>query len=102
MPAVRPRSPHSLAELKSRPQTQVGADLVGLQHLQIRRKREALLYVPEGALGIDAPLAVMLHGAGGSAENGIALLRPFADELRIVLLAPESRKATLVQNRFLS
>src|SRR5436305_1145280 len=94
MPAVRPRSPHSLAELKSRPQTGVGADLAGLQHLQIRPKREALLYVPEGALGIDAPLAVMLHAAGGSAENGIALLRSFADELRIVLLAPESRKAT--------
>jgi len=41
-----------------------------------------------------APLAVMLHGAGGSAGHGLALLRGFADSLGIILLSPDSRGQT--------
>ena len=47
-------------------------------------------YEPEN----PAPLALMLHGAGGSAQHGIGLLQNFADEAGIVLLAPKSRHAT--------
>lgn len=36
----------------------------------------------------------MLHGAGGNAEHGIGLLRHYADEFGIVLLAPKSAGAT--------
>jgi phospholipase/carboxylesterase len=34
---------------------------------------------------------VMLHGAGGSAEQGLSLLRGYADEQNIILIAPASR-----------
>jgi len=39
-------------------------------------------------------LVVLLHGAGGDAERGIALLRGLADRERLVLLAPKSRATT--------
>ncbi|MDP9391852.1 MAG: phospholipase [Actinomycetota bacterium] len=35
-----------------------------------------------------------LHGAGGDAEAGLALLRPLAEERGLLLLAPASRGAT--------
>lgn len=56
---------------------------------------EPLLYVPPG-LPADraAPLVVTLHGAGGDAEAGLALLRVLADERGLLLLAPSSRGAT--------
>jgi predicted esterase len=36
----------------------------------------------------------MLHGAGGQAEHGLALLRKFADDNNLILLAPASRAPT--------
>ena len=45
-------------------------------------------------MGEPAPLIVLLHGAGGSAAHGISLLRSFADERGLVLLAPDSRGGT--------
>ena len=57
--------------------------------------RDGRLYVPTGyRADTPAPLVLMLHGAGGSAEGA---LRPFldrADERGLLLLAPESRGAT--------
>lgn len=55
----------------------------------------ALLYVP-ATLAPDqpAPLAVMFHGAGGSAEDGLGLLRELADEAGLILLAPKSQGRT--------
>jgi predicted esterase len=40
------------------------------------------------------PLALMLHGAGGVAQHGLAQLRDFADNAGLILLAPESRRET--------
>jgi predicted esterase len=37
---------------------------------------------------------LLLHGAGGSARQGIELLHPLADRYRLVLVAPKSRLAT--------
>ena len=55
----------------------------------------ALRYVPATYRpDRPAPLAVMLHGAGGSAEQGLSLLRAAADAAGIVLLAPAARQAT--------
>lgn len=66
-----------------------------LYSLPISDKRTALLYAPAGYNPKNtAPLALMLHGAGGNAEQGIALLQNFADEFGIVLLAPKSLRAT--------
>lgn len=56
---------------------------------------EALVYIPEGYRpDRPASLAVMLHGAGGSAEDGLALFRPLADEAELILLAPQSTGRT--------
>lgn len=64
----------------------------GLQPLQLAGRRDGLLYVPDGyAPGRPAALAVMLHGAGGNAGHGLSLLRPFADQRNIILVAPASR-----------
>jgi predicted esterase len=41
-----------------------------------------------------SPLAVMLHGAGATADQGIDLLRPYADDRRLVILAPKSASGT--------
>jgi predicted esterase len=39
-------------------------------------------------------LVLMLHGAGGNAQPGMALLQPLADAAGLILLAPESRGRT--------
>jgi phospholipase/carboxylesterase len=67
----------------------------GLHALGIVRARDTLLYVPAGyRADRPAPLAVMLHGAGGTAEHGLSLLRALADDAGLVLLAPASRQQT--------
>ncbi len=53
--------------------------------------RSALLHVPPGAV---RALVVVLHGAGGTAEGGLALLRKHADDHGLVLLAPASAGPT--------
>ena len=44
--------------------------------------------------GVPAPVAVMLHGAGGDAEQGLGLLEPFASEAGWIVLAPASTAYT--------
>jgi phospholipase/carboxylesterase len=41
-----------------------------------------------------APLALMLHGAGGNAEHGMGLLRGLGDRAGLILLTPSSRGRT--------
>ncbi len=54
-----------------------------------------LVHVPPAvAEGPPAPLAVLLHGAGGTAEAGLALLLAMADDAGLVLLAPQARAST--------
>jgi phospholipase/carboxylesterase len=66
-----------------------------VHRLGLTRQRDALLYVPPGHRAErPAPVAVMLHGAGGAAEHGLALLRGLADALGLVIVAPPSRRQT--------
>ncbi len=56
--------------------------------------RDGLLIVPASYRpDVPAPLAVMLHGAGGSARR-VSSLFAVADELGVIVLAPESRGRT--------
>jgi phospholipase/carboxylesterase len=68
---------------------------VGLRMLGLDGAREGYLYVPAGYRpGRPAPLAVLLHGAGEDARDGLALLRAQADEAGLILMAPNSRGPT--------
>jgi len=56
---------------------------------------DAYLYVPAGYRAEEpAPLALLLHGAGEDARDGLAQLRGAADEAGIILLALSSRGPT--------
>jgi predicted esterase len=67
----------------------------GTHPLGFEAVRDALLHVPPTVLpGAAAPLVLTLHGAGGDAEAGLALLGPLAEERGLLLLAPASRGTT--------
>lgn len=68
------------------------AVVTGLQPLGLEKEKDGLIYVPESyASDHPAALAVMLHGAGARAEQGLSLLRRYADEHNIILIAPAAR-----------
>jgi phospholipase/carboxylesterase len=80
---VRPAAP-------SQPTTQTGQATLGLV-----AARDVLIYVPTTyQVEEPAPLVVLLHGAGGSAKHGLALLQPLADDAGLILLALSSRSRT--------
>jgi predicted esterase len=67
----------------------------GLHAIGLGAVRTALLEVPLGWSSQEpAPLAVMLHGSGGEAEHGLAVLRPQAAAAGVLVLAPASRAYT--------
>jgi len=65
----------------------------GVTSLNLRRERDALLYVPASAPD-PAPLVVYLHGATGNEQQGIRRLSPLADEFGFLLLSPASEEGT--------
>jgi predicted esterase len=81
--------------LTARPGKPAETGPTGLAPLRIGGRRDGVLYVPASyRADRPAPLAVMLHGAGGDARGGLGLLRPLADEAGLILLAPDSRDQT--------
>jgi phospholipase/carboxylesterase len=81
--------------LRARPTAVNRAASVGRQALQLGGARDGLLYAPPGYRpDRPAPLALLLHGAGGHASHGLALLQPYAEASGLLLLAPESRRQT--------
>ena len=83
-------------QLSSRPGPVTSpAPATGLQPLGLDTDRDALLYVPDQVTaGAPAPMALLLHGAGGTAEGGLAPLLDLADETGLVLLSPPARDRT--------
>jgi hypothetical protein len=81
--------------LRSRPGEKNGETRIGLHTLGIAEGRDGLLFVPE-QLDVRRPatLMIMLHGAGGSGRASIHGMRSLAEELKFVLLAPDSRATT--------
>lgn len=67
----------------------------GVHRLGLEGDRDALLVVP-AELPDDqpAPFALMLHGAGGTGQSALGIARGLADELGVVVLAPDSRGRT--------
>jgi predicted esterase len=56
---------------------------------------EGYLYVPAGySTDQPTPLVLSLHGAGGNARHGLALLQGLADETGFLLLAPSAHQQT--------
>ncbi|HET7563713.1 MAG TPA: hypothetical protein VFJ96_01865 [Gemmatimonadaceae bacterium] len=67
----------------------------GLQPLGIGYRRDGLRYVPPSYHpDHPAPMVLMLHGAGGDADNAVAPFLRFADAYGLILLAPDSRGNT--------
>ncbi|WP_210479330.1 alpha/beta hydrolase [Naasia sp. SYSU D00948] len=67
----------------------------GTHALGLDPERDALLHVPAGIQqDRAAPLVVSLHGAGGDAWAGVALLQGQGDGRGLLLLAPASRGST--------
>jgi phospholipase/carboxylesterase len=83
--------------LRARPVAGVGTATapLGLRPLGLAGTRNGYLYVPTGyRSGHPAPLAVLLHGAGEDARDGLAMLRAQADRHGLILLSPSSREYT--------
>jgi phospholipase/carboxylesterase len=61
----------------------------------LRGEGEGFLYVPAGYNADQpTPLVLSLHGAGGNARQGLALLQGLADEAGFLLLIPSAHQRT--------
>jgi phospholipase/carboxylesterase len=81
--------------LLARPRVVESGAGAGLHRLGLGDARDGFVYVPDTYKHErPAPLALMLHGAGGDAEQGVSLLREFADASGLIVLAPDSRRGT--------
>ena len=89
-------NPHEQGRLRARPAgAPAGAAPAGLLVMAGGPGDDGYLYVPAGYRAEDpAPLALLLHGAGEDARDGLAQLRGVADEAGIILLALSSRGPT--------
>ena len=87
---------HMEGRLRARPGTgPPGAAPVGLRPLGFSTARDGYLYVPPAyRTERPTPLALLLHGAGEDARDGLALLREQADAAGLILLALASRGPT--------
>jgi phospholipase/carboxylesterase len=90
------QAPGPSGVLSARPARPAGGPAAaGLQPLGLGAGRDGLVYVPAGYRpDRPAPLALLLHGAGGGARDGLDLLRARADLAGAILLAPDSRGPT--------
>jgi len=85
----------TLGHLHSRPLAAAFGGGPGRHALGFGSKRDSHLYVPASVKpSRPAPLALMLHGAGGHAEHGLGLMERLADDAGMIVLAPASRAQT--------
>lgn len=75
------------------PPTQI-APGPGLHTLPLGGTRDSYLYVPGKAGSGEAPLILLLHGAGGHAHDGLRVLLHLAERWGLLLVAPASTAVT--------
>ena len=64
----------------------------GLHALALGSSRDGLLYVPSGYSPTQqAPLVILLHGAGGNAAGFVERFRTLLDDFGLLALVPDSR-----------
>ena len=81
--------------LRSRPTPPTEAGSPGLQSLQLDGQRDGLVYVPTTyQRDQQAPMLLMLHGAGGDAEGALRITQKWADTFSTIVLAVDSRNST--------
>jgi predicted esterase len=67
----------------------------GLHKLPLGGRRDSYLFVPTSAgRQQPAPLALLLHGAGGHAHDGLRVLLHLAEHAGLILVAPASQEQT--------
>ena len=77
------------------PKTASGKFAAGVHTLPLNSGKPALLYVPATKPEASSlSLVVLLHGAGGTAAQGLSLLRDHADANGVLILAPSSQDYT--------
>ena len=82
-------------QLRARPgKATTGSVKPGVNPLNLRRERDALLYVPGNAPD-PAPLVLYLHGATGNEQQGIRRLSPLADEFVATRTAASISRASI-------
>ena len=63
----------------------------GENPLKLGSDRDGILYIPKGYKdGTPAPMALVFHGAGSTGRN-VSYAYDIADDLGVILLAPDSR-----------
>ena len=83
------------AHLYARPAPVTKLAPTGQQILPVGGKRDSYVYVPARYNPRQPmPLIMLLHGAGGHAQDGLDILRHHADQSGIILLAPASDAST--------
>jgi phospholipase/carboxylesterase len=64
----------------------------GIKKLNLDRRRDGFIYLPPDLdTSKPVPLSVVLHGAGGEAEQAMDIFQPIANASNTILLAPTSR-----------
>ena len=92
MPTEREKYKSGRLNVNTAPATPKGTVQPGVQALGLSREKDGLLYIPKAYdAGQPAALALMLHGAGAPAEQGLSLLYSYADENNMILIAPAAR-----------
>ncbi|MEV5693881.1 alpha/beta hydrolase [Micromonospora globbae] len=90
-PHLQPEENPRHGRLTARPAAPVGPATAGLLPLTDAAGGPlALLYAPAPAGDRPYRLVVLLHGAGGSARQGLDLLLPVADAHHLLLVAPQA------------
>lgn len=83
------------SRLTARPGAPTGQPVLGLRRLGLGTTRDGWVYVPASYNpATPAPLVLLLHGAGGAAENLMQRRIPEADQTGQILLGVDSRGGT--------